>query len=688
MVVSRHYKAFISYSHSDEKWARWLQRALEKYRPPKTLHQSHPDLPERLYPVFRDRDELASGNDLSDSIRNAMDSSEALIVICSPEAAKSHWVNEEIRRFSASGRADRVFCFIVAGSPDPQAPDCAFPPALLIDAQGNALHEPLAADATATGDGKRNAMLKIAAGLLGVGVDDLKRRDAQRQTRFWASVATGSIAIAALTIGLAVYALYAKRESEIRRSQAENLISFMLGDLRKNLEPIGKLELLDAIGDQAMGYFGAIGNNGTEKEMLERAKAMKQIGDVRFQQGKLEPALAAFQQALIQTEALYQSSPTNNDYLFELGQAEFWVGYVAWERGRLDKAEAAMANYLKYSIELKNRDPANADYTLELSYAYSNMGSLARARGKSEKALEYFQISNAIAEAQSALNPKDQGLIIAIAEGYSWVGSTLADMGRLQESHAAFGKIQTLLDPLHQSGENARAAFTLATNLYYDAEISMNLGQPDAARRQLEKAKQIYSELTRLDPNNAEWKRNSLRADLAMLSHVEPAKWTAKEVGNGIFILTALNAMSAAEPSSKLNKQNIGKVQRLLALYALANNDIDNALSQIRSSHALIGDLINTTKDNSVLEDYALITESYGQVLARSGQIELAKKQWQMLLSTIESRSDARFGILPTQLLLYQHLQQPEKAKALSTQLAKAGFKDPRQSSQFTLAAP
>ncbi len=332
MTQPRRYKAFISYSHADSAHASWLQRALERYRTPKALRRARPDLPDRLYPIFRDTDELASSTDLSESIRRAMDDSDALIVICSPTARASRWVNEEIRRFRAIGRGDRIFCLIVAGSPDPASTDCAFPDALLRDDGGRVLREPLAADLTAAGDGKRNAMLKIAAGLLEVGVDELKRRDAQRQARFWSLVAAGSLLVTALTIGLALYALHARREAEVRRAQAENLIGFMLGDLRQNLERIGKLELLDSIGNQAMAYFAAIGERGTEKEMLERAKALKQIGDVRFNRGQLEPALLAFRQALAQTRALYDANPGNNDYLFELGQAEFWVGYVAWQR--------------------------------------------------------------------------------------------------------------------------------------------------------------------------------------------------------------------------------------------------------------------------------------------------------------------------------------------------------------------
>ena len=63
MTESRRYKAFISYSHADEAHASWLQRALERYRTPKALRRSRPDLPARLYPIFRDSAELATSTD-------------------------------------------------------------------------------------------------------------------------------------------------------------------------------------------------------------------------------------------------------------------------------------------------------------------------------------------------------------------------------------------------------------------------------------------------------------------------------------------------------------------------------------------------------------------------------------------------------------------------------------------------
>ena len=113
------YSAFISYSHSDERWARWLQTALESYRVPSHLaHAQRGVAARRLSPVFRDRTDLPSATDLGVHIREALNDSASLLVICSPGASASRWVNEEIRYFRSLGRDDRIFCLIVEGEPN------------------------------------------------------------------------------------------------------------------------------------------------------------------------------------------------------------------------------------------------------------------------------------------------------------------------------------------------------------------------------------------------------------------------------------------------------------------------------------------------------------------------------------------------------------------------------------------
>lgn len=195
------YWAFISYSHADAKWGDWLHAALETYRVPTRLVRSaQPEgaVPKRIFPVFRDREELASSSSLGENIQDALRLSRSLIVICSPRAATSRWVNEEIKLYKSIGREDRVFCLIVDGEPN-AAPDSGllecFPKAVLLKLNragelSDEPAEPIAADAREGKDGKHNALLKLIAGIIGVPYDELRQRERQRQLRQRVRLAT------------------------------------------------------------------------------------------------------------------------------------------------------------------------------------------------------------------------------------------------------------------------------------------------------------------------------------------------------------------------------------------------------------------------------------------------------------------------------------------------------------------
>jgi WD40 repeat protein len=218
------YWAFISYSHRDRQWGEWLHRSLETYRVPKALVAA--GAPSRIFPVFRDREELAGAVNLTARIETALAESRNLIVVCSPRSAASRWVDEEVRMFAGQGRADRVFALIVDGEPHAQAADQECLPRTLrfkAGPDGEPGTEPadyLAADARAEGDGRKNALLKLVAGLIDVDYDKLKRRDQERQMR---TRATWIGALAALTLlfaGIAGYAVVQRNQAR-RSAEAE-----------------------------------------------------------------------------------------------------------------------------------------------------------------------------------------------------------------------------------------------------------------------------------------------------------------------------------------------------------------------------------------------------------------------------------------------------------------------------------
>lgn len=223
------YWAFLSYSHQDNitarangrgdcvRWAEWLHNALETYRVPPGFSNHRTltgeSMPQRFFPVFQDEKELPINAHLGESIQQALRQSRFLIVICSPNAATSRYVNEEVRYFKQLGLGDRILALIVAGEPNasagtkqgvPPELEC-FCPALLHPIGADGLEdlrsrdtlEPIAGDVRVKlAEPVREALqsdlrkghqvvmelmkLKLLAGLMGVGFDELMQRDKVR----------------------------------------------------------------------------------------------------------------------------------------------------------------------------------------------------------------------------------------------------------------------------------------------------------------------------------------------------------------------------------------------------------------------------------------------------------------------------------------------------------------------------
>jgi len=201
------YKAFISYSHKDIKFARWLQRSIENYKIPKSLRElknkdgsiKYPNLPKDLKrSIFRDEEELPLSGELPNQLQEALNLSKKLIVVCSPYAVGVHkkegainWVDEEIKYFKKVRGEENVLAIIKDGEPNATAssiyPDEkeAFPKALRykVDSNGNLTNEkthPIAGDARSFFK-RRRALIKMIAGILDVDFESIYKREEKRQ---------------------------------------------------------------------------------------------------------------------------------------------------------------------------------------------------------------------------------------------------------------------------------------------------------------------------------------------------------------------------------------------------------------------------------------------------------------------------------------------------------------------------
>ncbi len=378
------YKAFISYSHEDDKWADWLHRSLESYRPPKHLVgevTDHGPVPKRMAPVFRDRAELSTATDLGVVLNEALEQSACQLVICSPAAARSRWVNEEILAYKRLGQEDRIFCLIVAGEPNagerPELEEC-FPAALRykLGADGelsDVRAEPIAADVREGKDGKADAKLKIIAGMLGVGFDALRQREQQRRQRRLAAIASAATVGMIIATTLATVAIFARAEAERQRVRAEV-------EAETAQQTTNFLVDLFAVSDPSE----ALGNTITAREILDQGARR-----IEFE---------------LEDQPVIQSTLLDT------------MGTVYMRLGLYDEARTLLERGLVTRQTLYGRDHP------EVAHSQANLGELLGLQAELEGAAELYQQAIAIQRAASDVPSPELAL--------SLVG--LADIRRLQ----------------------------------------------------------------------------------------------------------------------------------------------------------------------------------------------------------------------------------------------------------------
>ena len=233
------YRAFISYCQKDKKWAKKIHRQLESYSVPEGIEIPGLDEKRRIGRVFRDDDELAGAPSLGKALEDAIDSTETLVVICSPNAAQSHWVNEEIKRFKSRKTNRRVLAVIVEGLPNSGDPDTeCFPEALRYKVSDDGEitdipDEPLAPDLTKEGFFK--VKVRLLAGILNITFDSLFNRE-YRLRRRRITIVTLFTLLLTVIIVLAGSLLYLRAE-KFRQAERVSRTSALVaqGDRAQNV---------------------------------------------------------------------------------------------------------------------------------------------------------------------------------------------------------------------------------------------------------------------------------------------------------------------------------------------------------------------------------------------------------------------------------------------------------------------
>lgn len=342
------YRAFFSYARADNKLAARLHRFLDSYKVPRALRGmpgKRGPVPDTLHPIFRDREDLAGGGELGDQLRAALDSSEALIVLCTPAAAQSRWVDEEIRLFRAKNGNAAIFPVIGAGDPDSDDPAIQCMPPSLRD------HAVLAADLRdirketghIIGDGAAGGRQKLLAGLLGLDLDQLRRREEARRRRQMMAMAGALV----LFIGLAGVATVlgfaassnaeeARRQSLIATENAERAQrGEALAERRAAAEAAARTR--ESAARQQADEQRQLAEQQRALALANAAEAQRQAGIARSNAARAEAQFARAQESLADSFAqrglaAADAGKTDTALRYALAGGQIWPANSSQER--------------------------------------------------------------------------------------------------------------------------------------------------------------------------------------------------------------------------------------------------------------------------------------------------------------------------------------------------------------------
>ena len=692
------YRAFISYSHRDKAWAGWLHRALETYAVPKRLvgqATAFGEIPARLAPIFRDRDELASATDLGRKVNEALAQSANLLVICSPHSATSHWVNEEVLAFKRLGRSERIFCLIVDGEPGASelpgrtAEEC-FAPALRhqLGADGALSHErtePIAADARAGKDGKTNAKLKLIAGMLDLGFDALKRRELQRRARRMAALATLALIVMAATTTLAITAMIARhaavvasQAAERRQKQAEDLVGFMLGDLNDKLRQVSRLDILEAVDDQAMNYFQSLPTaDVTDAALVQRAKVLEKIGSVRRDQGHLPAAMASYQASAKLAATLAGKVPADTTRQLAYARALAFVGMTHWDQGQLD---AAQQSFESAQTVLQRAVPSAAD-ELPLQYQQemieNDIGHVLEARGRLDEATSHYRNALTLSRKLVAADPGKADWALALGDAHNNLGKLAlmrGDLATAVAEYAADDVIETTLSA-RDPRDNDQRENMLRVRAILGRTLVLT-GDVDTGVRDLQQAVDIATSLTKVDPGNASFQEYlamyaSQLGRLHRLSGDLPAAQALNAQSLAIF-----HSLTKQDPANVGRQREFAEVQLEQAAQAQASGQTDAARRQAQAALAILAPLLARQPD-----DRATLLATAGAQLLLAAVSDEARAPRQLRSDALNAMQAVKSGggdprLLALRVEALLALGMKAEAQPVIRQLWSSGYRD------------
>ncbi len=435
----------------------------------------------------------------------------------------------------------------------------------------------------------------------------------------------------------------AEADANRRRGQAESLIGFMLGDLRSKLEKAGRLELLEAVGGQAMTYFASVpAASLTGEELSQRVQALYQIGAVRLQQDDFAAARAAFEESLDAARQLAARDPGNTDWQVRLANAHFYAGLVRQREDDLPGAMRELSAYRDIAAALHQRDEANQAWALELSYAHGGVAFIQERLGDLEGARTALELALAMKERIAARDSGvDRQLDLAVA--HNRLGAVLGKLGQI---NAAFDHYRADLAIRRRQAVADPANMALPTGLFvaldYLGAAHEDAGDLTAAMVLYEESHALMVPLALSDPQNAKWRRDVTVAERRLGDVLLARGQVTRARDRYLVSAAAMRPIAAGAPTDLNRQQDVAKVETGLAAAELAGGQLDAARASAARAERVLLPAFERKPDADLATLIGTARLVAADVAARSGQAAVARRLRESALQTVRSVSGTR----------------------------------------------
>jgi len=427
----------------------------------------------------------------------------------------------------------------------------------------------------------------------------IRRAQFAQRIMLGATILIGLLAV--LTTISALNARSAEHEAERNRVEAEGLMTFMLGDFAEKLRPIGRLDLLDDVGNKALIYLGKSDvSNTSAASMTSRVKALRIIGETEGNKGRSEQ----YHKTMLTARDLIRNSPQDfmqqAEFLKEAGAIAFHLGQYHAKRRELDEAESYYNEYHDYSNRFASVTPNPAEGWLEQSYANNALGVLAMDRADYASASKQFTQSLELKRRAASQRKPDAKMTMELATTVAWYAESTLKSGNPSAAMDLYKQEEALLRSIQASDTGSQSK--LALSLMRQALLSVALGQRNEAALALQEAVQISETLASKDPQNSTWQARLLQAQ-GRLAEVQLQPENARQILSRLqAIYEKVAALSASEPGNTFLtylsvRFELARTNALMALghtrEAIANTD--TTLAKLDELHA------KTPKDKALL---------------------------------------------------------------------------------------